>query len=53
MVKDSKRYAATGGWGLGRFIDGKPADQAPPHICFACHSANVRGHDLVFMRFAP
>ena len=23
MVKDSKRYATTGGWGFGRFIDGK------------------------------
>ena len=21
MVKDSKKYAATGGWGFGRFID--------------------------------
>src|SRR5687768_10625090 len=28
MVKNSKRYAATGGWGFGRFIDGKPADEA-------------------------
>ena len=24
MVKDSKKYAATGGWGFGRFIGGKP-----------------------------
>ena len=22
MVKDSKKYAATGGWGFGRFVDG-------------------------------
>ena len=28
MVKDSKRYAASGGWGFGRFIDGRPADEA-------------------------
>src|SRR5580704_11667231 len=24
MVKDSTRYAATGGWGFGHFADGKP-----------------------------
>ncbi|WP_413770242.1 cytochrome P460 family protein, partial [Vibrio vulnificus] len=28
MVKDSSKYAATGGWGFGRFINGKPADEA-------------------------
>ena len=28
MVKDSKRYASTGGWGYGRFIDGRPVDEA-------------------------
>ena len=28
MVKDSTQYAATGGWGFGRFIDGKPVDEA-------------------------
>jgi hypothetical protein len=25
MVKDSKKYAATGGWGFGHFQDGKPS----------------------------
>ncbi len=53
MVKDSKRYAATGGWGFGRFIDGKPADETQHRTCFACHSTNVQGHDLVFTRFVP
>ena len=24
MVKDSKKYSATGGWGFGHFQDGKP-----------------------------
>lgn len=24
MVKDSKKYAATGGWGFADFTDGKP-----------------------------
>lgn len=53
MVKDSKRYASTGGWGFGRFIDGKPVDEAQHRTCFPCHQANVKGHDFVFTRFAP
>jgi hypothetical protein len=53
MVKDSKKYAATGGWGFGRFIDGKPADEAAHKSCFPCHQANVKDHDFVFTRFAP
>lgn len=53
MVKDSKKYAATGGWGFGRFINGKPADEAQHRTCFACHQARVKNHDLVFTRFAP
>jgi hypothetical protein len=28
MVKDSKKYVATGGWGFGDFTDGKPANEA-------------------------
>lgn len=28
MVKDSRRYAATGGWGFGRFVGGKPVDES-------------------------
>jgi hypothetical protein len=53
MVKDSKKYQSTGGWGFGRFIDGKPVDEAQHLTCFACHEANVKGHDLVFTRYAP
>jgi Cytochrome P460 len=53
MVKDSKKYASTGGWGFGRFIDGKAVDQAQHETCFACHQANVKDHDFVFTRFAP
>jgi hypothetical protein len=53
MVKDSKKYASTGGWGFGQFIDGKPVDEAQHKACFACHEANVKGHDFVFTRFAP
>ncbi|MGC1302655.1 MAG: cytochrome P460 family protein [Caulobacteraceae bacterium] len=53
MVKDSKRYAATGGWGFGRFIDGKPVDKAQHETCFACHQAHAKDHDYVFTRYAP
>ena len=53
MVKDAGRYAASGGWGFGRFIDGKPADAAQHRTCFSCHEAGVQGHDYVFTRWAP
>jgi Cytochrome P460 len=53
MVKDSKRYASTGGWGFGRFIDGKAVDRAQHETCFGCHQANVNDHDFVFTRLAP
>lgn len=53
MVKDSRKYASTGGWGFGRFIDGKPADAATHQTCFPCHQANVKNHDFVFTRYAP
>src|SRR5215510_294979 len=39
MVKDSKKYAATGGWGFAQFDDGKPADDAVLNTCFPCHQA--------------
>jgi len=53
MVKDSRKYEATGGWGFGRFIDGMAVDRAQHETCFACHQANVKDHDYVFTRFAP
>ncbi|KMO42765.1 cytochrome C oxidase subunit III [Methylobacterium variabile] len=52
MVKDAKRYPATGGWGFGRFIDGKPVDEAQHQTCFACHEARVKERDFVFTRYA-
>jgi hypothetical protein len=52
MVKDSQKYAATGGWGFGRFVDGKPADETQHRTCYACHQARVKNHDLVFTRYA-
>ncbi|BCS55048.1 cytochrome P460 family protein [Geobacter sp. SVR] len=53
MVKDSKRYASTGGWGYAQFNkDGIPADEAVHKTCFPCHEA-VRTRDFVFTRYAP
>jgi hypothetical protein len=52
MVKDSKRYASTGGWGFGRFIDGRAVDGAQHRTCAPCHQAFANGHDMVFTRYA-
>jgi cytochrome P460 len=52
MVKDSSKYASTGGWGFAQFDDGKPADEAMQNTCFPCHST-VKARDFVFNRYAP
>src|SRR6202045_4323688 len=53
MVKDSRRYAATGGWGYAQFDkDGKPADEAKHGTCFPCH-VPAKDRDYVFTRYAP
>jgi hypothetical protein len=52
MLKDSTKYAATGGWGFGDFIDGKPSDEAMHKACFSCHEP-AKNHDFVFTRYAP
>ena len=51
MVKDSRKYAATGGWGFAQFTDGKPADEALHNTCFACH-VPVKTRDFVFTNYA-
>jgi hypothetical protein len=52
MVKDSKKYAATGGWGFADFKNGKPSDEALHKTCFPCH-APAQDRDFVFARYAP
>jgi hypothetical protein len=52
MVKDSTKYAATGGWGFGHFQDGKPGAAAFMKPCFPCH-AQAKASDLVFTHYAP
>jgi hypothetical protein len=52
MVKDSKKYAATGGWGFGDFKDGRPGSEELHKTCFSCHEP-IRDRDFVFTRYAP
>jgi hypothetical protein len=52
MVKDSKKYAASGGWGFADFTDGKPGDKALHETCFPCH-VPAKDHDYVFTHYAP
>jgi len=52
MVKDSKKYASTGGWGFAQFTDGKPDDKAVHETCFSCH-VPAKDRDFVFTRYAP
>ncbi len=52
MVKDSTKYAATGGWGFGHFQDGKPGTAAFMKSCFPCHE-KAKATDFVFTRYAP
>jgi hypothetical protein len=52
MVKDSKKYTASGGWGYADFTNGKPGDQALHEKCFPCH-APAKDHDYVFTQYAP
>jgi len=55
MVKDSKRFAATGGWGYGQFNYDAASDSfkplgTGPGCGFACHT-KAASVDYVFTRF--
>jgi Cytochrome P460 len=53
MVKDSKKYAATGGWGFGHFNkDGTLGNEAFMKTCFPCH-AQAKASDLGHLLAAP
>jgi hypothetical protein len=52
MVKDSKKYAATGGWGFADFTNGKPGNEALHRTCFPCH-VPAKARDFVFAHYAP
>src|ERR1700757_2273592 len=51
MVKDSKKYAASGGWGFADFTNGKPGNEALHAGCFPCHQP-AQASDFVFTRYA-
>ena len=52
MVKDSHKYAASGGWGFADFTNGKAGNEALHQTCFPCHQP-AKDHDYVFTRYAP
>jgi hypothetical protein len=52
MVKDSKKYAASAGWGFADFTNGKPGNEALHEKCFPCHQP-AKDRDYVFTRYAP
>ena len=53
MIKDSKKYAATGGWGYSSFDkDLKPFDDERMKGCFPCHQA-IKDRDFIFSRYTP
>ena len=53
MVKDFRKYAATGGWGYAQFDkDGKPAPEAKMKTCYPCHEP-IKTRDYLFTRYTP
>jgi hypothetical protein len=53
MVKDSKKYASTGGWGFQAWKGGdptKPIVDDPPKQCFNCHVPQ-KANDHVFSTY--
>lgn len=53
MVKDSRRYAATGGWGFGHFDEGSKAndlDAKAQQACYQCHTSR-KDHGYVFTQY--
>jgi hypothetical protein len=52
MVKGSKKFASTDGWGFADFKNGKPGDEALHKTCFPCHEP-AKDRDFIFARYAP
>ena len=55
MVKDSRRYADTGGWGYGNFNEGSKVntlDDKAQQTCHQCHVSR-KDHGYVFAEYAP
>ena len=55
MVKDAKKYAATGGWGFQFWVGGdaaKPIVTDAAKQCYACHTPQ-KDHQFVFSTYIP
>ena len=58
MVKDAKKYAATGGWGFQVWAAGDPTKPQLPDLahtvaaCFVCHTPQ-KAQDYVFSSYIP
>ena len=55
MIKDSLRFAKTGGWGFQRFAKDSRTDRAAAPTsqeCFACHM-QLKKDGLILSRFRP
>jgi hypothetical protein len=55
MVKDSKKYASTGGWGFQLWEGGdpkKPVVTDAAKQCFECHQPR-KDHDYVYSTYIP
>jgi hypothetical protein len=57
MVKDSKRFAAAGGWGYAQFLNDAASNTLKPNgtgsACgYTCHS-RVKARDYVFTSYGP
>ena len=53
-VKDSRKYAATGGWGYGQFENGRAnSDAALIRTCHSCHQKLPAADDFVFTHYSP
>jgi hypothetical protein len=51
-VKDSRKYASTGGWGYAQFKEGKPASEAVHETCSPCHQP-AKALDFVYTHYSP
>ena len=55
MIKDSKKYASTGGWGFQFWAEGdatKPQVTDAAKQCFACHEPK-KGQDYIYSTYIP
>ena len=55
MVKDSRRFAKTGGWGFRRFVRDSKTEVAAtpaPQQCFACHD-RLQKDGLILSSYRP